>query len=180
MASLGSPVSLHLGGLGSTSSSSDNSQVTSVQILPEMTSVDVPILVKDVNTAYDLLGGEAAVKHTLNYKEDTISMSFHSSQLHDDGSVANFNDSGVIGTREKCCGLVLRFRRKKSDNSTQVSVVGKVLNKYEFNEPADFQVSFVSFCQWRLLAISPKESDVLLLVLAWFGPCRLGAASSVA
>jgi hypothetical protein len=143
--------------------------------LPGMIAIDLPILLSDhdvingnisaagepatkyikLHKAYELLGGEKVVKQALIHGEEQLQLSLHRRPLRtleDDSYVEDAQSMQlprapmIIGEREKCCGLVIKLRRKKNwqalgeRNNTEVSVVAKVIQRYVFNDPADYQV----------------------------------------
>lgn len=130
-----------------------------IKALPEFVSVDVPVIVKDKDVAYSLLGGVETLTHSIKHLEASVTLFLHKPQIPVDARARLEDDAlsicdavsagGVVGTREPCFSLLLKVRRKKvrapTDNNEkkrtcEASVVGKISHRYVFNDPADYQV----------------------------------------
>ena len=111
----------------------DELTIQSFKSLPSLVSVDLPVFVKEPSKGYELLGGEASLKHSILHNEPVIHLNLHPNSP---------TRQCLEGHRQSCTDLLVRVRRKKgSKEPGTAEIIGKITEKYAFSERADFQVT---------------------------------------
>jgi hypothetical protein len=114
--------------------SSINVTSTDIAALPELISVEMPCLVKDVDTVNDIFGGSEILHCSLRDNSASLAARMPGTDIM---------RRPLNGNKSTCQGLLLRVRRKrgdKSNSSLETSVVGRVTSAYSFHNPLEYQV----------------------------------------
>ncbi|RYG91695.1 hypothetical protein EON65_59240 [archaeon] len=103
--------------------------------LPKLQCIQLPALVRRLEQAFQMLGGETAVKSAFSSSKPTFTFSYP-----DDPSP----NSTITSTHDNIKGFVVRIRRKKGSKGaredSKVTVVGYVDGVHIFRSMLDFQV----------------------------------------
>lgn len=105
-----------------------------IAALPELLAIEMPCIVKDIDTVNDIFGGTEILHNSLRDNSSTLTARMPGTDIM---------RRPIIGSRSSCQGILLRVRRKrgdKSNSSMETSVVGRVTSTYSFNSPAEYQV----------------------------------------
>jgi hypothetical protein len=110
--------------------------------LDPILSIELPVLTRNTDSAYKILGGEDLVKSSLRSDAHILSAKFSNSN-----TLKNF----IYADKEICNGAVIKIRRKKRhlidvnkdhDDNFSVEVLGRSIKSYRFQQPADYMVIF--------------------------------------
>ena len=117
--------------MASSSESSTDTINIDYDSLQELICINLPFYCKQIDTAVQMLGGSDLVENSIKNNSKFIQIKYPNTDplRHH-----------VVGAKQTCNGIILKIKRNKvTKQIINTNILGKTMEEYNFNEPADYQ-----------------------------------------